>query len=234
MDTRILLVEDEAELSRMLTDYLVARGYAVTPVADGHEALRSAFSTSPDAILLDLAIPGLPGLEVARAIASQTTIPMIIITARGEEEDRLAGFAAGVDDYLVKPFSLPELAARLQAVLRRATPRATAGEATTVLRAGDLVIDIPRHRAICCGKPLELTAVQFAILAALAGDPHRVWTRQRLLEAFQSDPWEGYERTIDVHIKNIRKVLEEDPRHPRWIQTVRGVGYRLTVPEPSG
>ena len=232
MSASVLIVEDEPELNRMISDFLAARGYRASSVFDGPAALRAVFEHPPDIVVLDLNLPALGGLEVARTITSETDIPIIVTTARGEEEDRLEGFRSGVDDYLVKPFSLPELAARIEAILRRAT-RPTGTRSGDELAdgppvvAGPLRLDQARREAFVHGKPVSLTAVQFAILMRMARSPGRVFTRLQLLESFQDHAFDGYERTIDVHIKNIRRRIEADPHHPRILETVRGVGYRV-------
>ena len=234
MSASVLIVEDEPELNRMISDFLAARGYRVTSVFDGPAALRAVFEHPPDIVVLDLNLPALGGLEVARTITSETNIPIIVTTARGEEEDRLKGFRSGVDDYLVKPFSLPELAARIEAILRRAARPAgaatgsgdEAGSGPPVV-AGPLRLDPSRRAAFVHGEPVSLTAVQFAILTRMARSPGRVFSRLQLLESFQDHAFDGYERTIDVHIKNIRKRIEADPHTPRILETVRGVGYRV-------
>lgn len=229
MSAHILIVEDERELATMMLDYLTARGYDARAVFDGAAALKEVFSDPPQLVVLDLNLPGLDGIEVARTIRSQTAIPIIIASARGEEEDRLDGFDVGADDYVVKPVSLPELVARISAILRR-SDRSTPDGATQVIRLGDLVVDDERRRVTVGGTVAQLTAAQYAILRRMAASPGRVFSRMQLLESFQADPYEGYERTIDVHIKNIRKQIEEDPRHPRRLTTEWGVGYRLEEP----
>ena len=226
MNPRVLLVEDERELALMMQDYLTARNFHVQTVFDGAAALKAAFSEPPDIVVLDLNLPGLDGMEVARTIRSQTDLPIIIASARGEEEDRIGGFTVGADDYVVKPVSLPELVARINAVLRR-TSRSEAGREGAVVRVGDLVLDPERRRVSVAGRPVHLTAAQFAVLARLASAPGSVFTRMQLLESFQPNPYDGYERTIDVHIKNIRKQIEDDPRRPQRLTNEWSVGYRL-------
>lgn len=221
----ILIVEDEPELNRMICDYLASKGFEAVGVHDGPAALRAVFERHPDLVVLDLNLPGLGGLDVARAIRSETSIPVLMATARGDESERLAGFEAGADDYVVKPFSLPELALRVAAILRRTATRADEHESE--VHAGALILDRERRTVHVDGRRVQLTTAQFDILLKLAMSPGRVFSRLQLLEAISDDAWEGYERTIDVHIKNIRKVIEHDPRHPTLIVTVRGVGYRL-------
>lgn len=230
MNPRILVVEDEPELNRMVCDYLAAHGFAPFSAFDGPSAIGAAFSERPDLVVLDLNLPGVDGLDVARTITSQVTVPIVVTSARGEEEDRLGGFGAGVDDYLVKPFSLPELVARIRAVLRRTTAAAATEQSEAPLVVGDLVVDPTRRDVTVAGAHVSLTAAQFAILQRMARHPGRVYSRLELLESFGDHTYEGYERTIDVHIKNIRKLIEDDPRSPRRLTTVRGAGYRLDTP----
>ncbi|TVQ37521.1 MAG: DNA-binding response regulator [Spirochaetaceae bacterium] len=228
MGERVLIVEDEPELNAMIRDFLSAHGYESECVFDGAVAVRRVFEDPPDIVVLDLNLPGLAGLDVARTITSQTTVPVIVTTARGEEDDRLGGFAAGVDDYLVKPFSLPELVMRIAAILRRGKAgRKAAGRDDAVVRVGELRLDCDRREVFVGERSVRLTAVQFAILERLARSPRRVFSRLQLLESFQPDAFDGYQRTIDVHIKNIRKQIEANPRRPERLVTVRGVGYRL-------
>ncbi|MFW6227811.1 MAG: response regulator transcription factor [Alkalispirochaeta sp.] len=226
MVVSILVVEDEVELNRMISDYLRTRGYTVRQAFDGPSAIREVFRAPPDLVILDLNLPRLGGLEVARTVSEQVSIPMIVVSARGEEEDRLAGFDAGIDDYVVKPFSLPELAMRIAAVLRR-TERSRVGENDDRVVAGSLVIDTRRRSVLVGNATAELTAAQYAILLALAREPGRVFTRLQLLQTFQDHAFAGYERTVDVHIGKIRKQIEADPASPRRLITVWGVGYRL-------
>lgn len=224
----ILVVEDEAELNTIVCDYLGHRGYTTVGVMDGATALRKVFESTPDLVLLDLNLPGLDGLDVARTIRSQSGIPVIVTTARSDEEDRLAGFETGIDDYVVKPFSLPELAMRVAAVLRRTGNAGShEGRRDGTIVAGDLIVDGERRVVVVGDREVHPTAAQFAVIQTLARSPGRVYTRLQLLESFQADAYEGYERTIDVHIKNLRKLIETNPRKPTRIVTVWGVGYRL-------
>ncbi|MFW5694241.1 MAG: response regulator transcription factor [Alkalispirochaeta sp.] len=226
---RILVVEDEPDLNQMIADFLAHKGYTTAQAFDGSAAMRLLFQSPPDLVILDLNLPHVDGLDVARTITSQTSVPVIMATARGEEEDRLQGFQVGADDYVVKPFSLPELAMRVAAVLRRSkmqNPHTdTSGDPLVIVN--DLVIDTEQHAVQIAGRPVHLTAAQFSILLRLARNPGRVFSRLQLLESFQHDSYEGYERTIDVHIKNIRKLIETDPGRPQRIVTVWGVGYRM-------
>ena len=178
---------------------------------------------APDLVILDLGLPGLDGLDVTRAIRRTGDLPIIMLTARDDESDKLIGLELGADDYVTKPFSPRELVARVRAVLRRQAGTA----ATEALHAGDLVLDLPRMRLTRAGEPIELTATEFTLLAAMARAPGRVFTRSQLLDAIHGVAFESYERAIDAHVKNIRRKLEPDPRSPRYLETVYGVGYRL-------
>jgi len=225
MSSTILIVEDEIELVRVLRDYLERAGFRVQTASSGTEAVSHFRQAAPDLVLLDLNLPGLDGLDVARQMRRSSEVPIIMVTARVEETDRLIGLELGADDYITKPFSPREVVARVRAVLRRAQGRA---EAPTVIRASDIEIDVGRHRVSRGGMSVDLTPTEFALLAALAAQPGRAYTRLQLLEASQGEAYEGYERTIDAHIKNIRAKIEADPRRPAYIETVFGVGYRFT------
>lgn len=221
----ILLVEDEPKIVRLARDYLERGGFRVLTAADGESALASFRSDRPDLVVLDLGLPDQDGLDVLRAIRRESGTPAIILTARGEESDRLVGLELGADDYMVKPFSPKELVARVRAVLRRVEGAPAAG--AELLHAGDLTLDLPRMRLTVSGKTIELTPTEFQLLAALARQPGRIFTRAQLLEAVQGVAFESYERAIDSHVKNIRRKIEPDPRQPRYLLTVYGVGYRM-------
>jgi two-component system alkaline phosphatase synthesis response regulator PhoP len=225
MSSTILIVEDEIELVRVLRDYLERAGFRVQAASNGTEAVSHFRHAAPDLVLLDLNLPGLDGLDVARQMRRSSEVPIIMVTARVEETDRLIGLELGADDYITKPFSPREVVARVRAVLRRAQGRA---EAPSVIRASDIEIDVGRHRVLRGGTAVDLTPTEFALLAALAAQPGRAYTRLQLLEASQGEAYEGYERTIDAHIKNLRAKIEADPRRPAYIETVFGVGYRFT------
>jgi two-component system, OmpR family, alkaline phosphatase synthesis response regulator PhoP len=220
---RILIVDDEPKILRLVSDYLEAGGFAVSSARSGPEALMRARTDSPDLVILDLGLPGVDGLEVTRSLRRSGDLPIIILTARDDETDKLIGLELGADDYVTKPFSPRELVARVRAVLRR---RARSGEAE-LLRAGDLLLDLPRMQVTRGGEPVELTATEFALLAAMARQPGRVFTRSQLLDAIHGVAFESYERAIDAHVKNIRRKLEPVPHAPTHILTVYGVGYRL-------
>jgi DNA-binding response OmpR family regulator len=219
----ILVVEDEPKIVRLVSDYLEAAGFSVSSARTGDEALMRARTAPPDLVILDLGLPGTDGLDVTRALRRAGDVPIIMLTARDDETDKLIGLELGADDYVTKPFSPRELVARVRAVLRR---RAGAS-ASDVLRAADLVLDLPRLRATRAGEAVDLTATEFALLAAMARQPGRVFTRSQLLDAIHGVAFESYERAIDAHVKNIRRKLEPTPRSPRYLLTVYGVGYRL-------
>jgi DNA-binding response OmpR family regulator len=222
---RILVVDDDAKTVASVRLYLDHAGLDMISAGDGHEALRLARSSPPpDLIVLDLMLPGVDGLEVCRRLREESTIPIIMLTARSTEEDRLEGLDLGADDYVVKPFSPRELAARVRAVLRRA-PGADAGGPP--LRIGDLVIDVGRHEVTVGGAPTNLTPREFRLLEVMARSPGRAFSRSELVErAFGADS-EALDRTIDAHIVNLRRKIEADPEHPARVETVYGVGYRL-------
>ena len=224
----VLIVEDEAKIVKLARDYLERAGYAVVSTSDGKAALATFHSARPDLAVLDLGLPGMDGLDILRELRRAANTPVIILTARGEESDRLVGLELGADDYVVKPFSPKELVARVRAVLRRA--EGAAGGGAEILRVADLMLDLPRMRLTVGGGPVELTATEFHLLAALARQPGRIFTRAQLLEAVRGVAFESYERAIDTHIKNLRRKIEPDPRQPRYLLTVYGVGYRLAEP----
>ena len=220
---RILIVDDEPKIVRLVADYLAAAGFAVVTAGSGDEALMRARTERPDLVILDLGLPGTDGLDVTRALRRIDDLPIIMLTARDDETDKLIGLELGADDYVTKPFSPRELVARVRAVLRR---HAAAGDGER-LRAGDLSLDVARMQVLRGDAPIELTATEFALLAAMARQPGRVFTRAQLLDAIHGVAFESYERAIDAHVKNIRRKLEPDPREPRHLLTVYGVGYRL-------
>ena len=221
---RILVVEDEMQIARNLRDYLEVAGFDVTVVGDGSSAVASARGDRPDLIVLDLGLPGMDGLDVARELRRAGTTPIVMLTARGEESDRIVGLELGADDYLVKPFSPKELVARVRAVLRRTSGATASAE---ILRAGDIQMDLPKMRARVAGRAVDLTPTEFQLLATLVREPGRVFTRGQLLDALHGVTIESYERAIDAHVKNIRKKLEPEPGKPRYVLTVHGVGYRF-------
>lgn len=222
----ILVIEDEAELARVMRSYLEKAGYMVQTASRGDTGLAMWEQIQPDLVLLDLNLPGMDGLDVARAIRRRADTPLIMVTARVEEADRLIGLELGADDYISKPFSPREVVARVRAVLRR-TNASAAAEPERTVRIRALEINLDAHTVIKHGTPVDLTPTEFTLLATLAGQPGRVFSRLQLLDAVQGTAYAGYERTIDAHIKNLRAKIEEDPRNPHCIQTVFGVGYRF-------
>ncbi|MGH2446295.1 MAG: response regulator transcription factor [Candidatus Limnocylindria bacterium] len=220
---QILIVDDEPKIVRLVHDFLTAAGFGVTTARSGDEALMRVRTEPPDLVVLDLGLPGIDGLDVTRSIRRAGDLPIIMLTARDDETDKLIGLELGADDYVTKPFSPRELVARVRAVLRR-----HAGSTETeILRAADLTLDVRRLRVTRGEAQVDLTATEFSLLAALARQPGRVFTRSQLLDAIHGVAFESYERAIDAHVKNIRRKLEPDPRAPRYLLTVYGVGYRL-------
>jgi DNA-binding response OmpR family regulator len=229
----ILVVDDEPKIAALARDYLEHAGFAVVTAADGRAALEAVGRTRPDLVVLDLGLPEVDGLDVTRAIRRDSSLPIVMLTARDDEIDKLLGLELGADDYLTKPFSPRELVARVKAVLRRVDiGRQPDGGARDVIRAGDLTLDVPRMRADIAGRPVELTPTEFQLVATMAAQPGRIFTRSHLLDAVHGVAFESYERAIDTHIKNIRRKLEPDPREPRYVLTVYGVGYRFADERP--
>jgi DNA-binding response OmpR family regulator len=220
----VLIVEDEPGIADVVRQYLEKDGYRVEVSGDGSRAVDEFARLRPDLVLLDLMLPGLDGYEVCRRIRGQGSTPVIMLTARDEETDKLVGLELGADDYITKPFSPREVVARVRAVLRRSHAGTPPGER---VRVHDLEIDPVRFEATRAGVPLDLTPTEFRLLMALARSPGRAFTRLQLIDQVQGYAFEGYERTVDAHVKNLRQKLEPDPRHPRYIVTVHGVGYRL-------
>jgi DNA-binding response OmpR family regulator len=222
--TTVLVVEDEIEIARVVRDYLRNAGFEVIVVGDGGSAVASVRSAKPDLLVLDLGLPGRDGLDVAREIRRWSDTPIVMLTARGDETDRIVGLEIGADDYVVKPFSPKELVARVRAVLRRTR---TAARGDEVVRAGDVEIDTAKMRVSVGATQVDLTPTEFQLLATLAREPGRVFTRSQLLDAVHGVAIESYERAIDAHVKNIRRKIEPEPGSPRYVVTVHGVGYRF-------
>ncbi len=220
----ILIVDDEPKIVQLARDYLEHAGFAVLTASDGSTALHAARASKPDLIVLDLGLPQLDGLDVTRSLRKDSDVPIIMLTARTEESDKLIGLELGADDYITKPFSPKELVARVRTVLRR-TDRAASTE--EIIRAANLTLDVPRLRLTVADQPIELTPTEFQLLATLARQPGRIFTRAQLLDAVHGIAFESYERAIDAHIKNIRRKIEPDPREPRYILTVYGMGYKF-------
>ena len=224
----VLLVDDEPEIVRIVGDYLERSGFHVLSAGDGPAALALARRQRPDLVVLDLTLPSLDGLDVARELRRDGQVPIIMLTARSEEADRVAGLELGADDYVAKPFSPRELVARVRAVLRRSD--AAQAPADTVRVGEAITLDVPRRQVTVAGRSVELTATEFDLLLVMARQPGRVFTRAQLLDAVHGVAVESYERAIDAHIKNIRRKIELDPHAPRHLQTVFGVGYRVADP----
>lgn len=225
MAQRILIVEDEHQIARLVRLYLEEAGFEVQTIYDGAQAVPAFRHDRPDLIILDLNLPNMDGLDICRIIRRESDIPIIILTARTEEADRLIGLEMGADDYVVKPFSPREVVARVRAVLRRASSVSSGEERALAL--GNLTLDLAGYRAAIGDHTLSLTVSEFEILASLARNAGRVLSRLQLLEETQGVAYEGYERTIDQHIKNLRRKLEDESGQPRIIHTIHGVGYRL-------
>ena len=231
-ERHILLVEDEKAIRDAVAAYLERENYRVTPAGDGQSALEEFEKHSFDLIILDLMLPKLSGERVCRAVRETSDVPIIMLTAKGEVEDRIIGLELGADDYLIKPFSPRELVARVRALFRRA--HSEAEPKVEVLDFKDLVIDISGHKVTVEGREVDLTASEFKLLTTLARYPGRVYTRMELVEKVLGYDFEGYERTIDSHVKNLRAKLGDDPRNPRWLYTVHGVGYRFEAASKDG
>jgi two-component system alkaline phosphatase synthesis response regulator PhoP len=220
----VLVVDDERQIATIARDYLSRAGFSVIVAADGAKGLDLARQQRPDLVVLDLGLPRLDGLEVARSLRRESDVPIVMLTARVDESDRLKGFEIGADDYITKPFSPRELVARVSSVLRRARYDP---ERTSRFDVADLSIDTAKLRVLRAGKPIDLTATEFQLLAALARRPGRVFTRAQLLDAIRGTDVEAFERAIDAHVKNIRRKLERDPHRPRYLLTVYGLGYKF-------
>lgn len=228
MAKTILVVDDEPKIVKVLKGYLEQASYRVVTAADGQMALTTFRHERPDLVVLDLSLPGIDGLDVCRTLRRESNVPVIMLTARTEEADKLIGLELGADDYVTKPFSPREMVARVRAILRRADIQPIGSE---VVRAGDIMLDLGSHQAMVAGRPVRLTRMEFSMLAALARAPGRALTRLQLLELSQESAYEGYERTVDVHIRNLRNKIEPDPKQPRYIVTVFGIGYTLQEPD---
>jgi len=226
MTATVLLVEDERQLRDLVRSYLERAGFMVLSTGSGAEAITMFGSAAPDLVVLDLGLPDVPGVAVAREVRSAGATPILMLTAKSGEEDRIAGLELGADDYVTKPFSPRELVLRVQAILRRGGP-AAAEQGVSRFGAGALVIDEPRRSAQVRGTEVDLTPTEWGILVALATVPGRVYSRFELINRVRGYELEGYERTIDSHVKNLRRKIEEDPGDPAIIQTVLGGGYRL-------
>jgi DNA-binding response OmpR family regulator len=224
MAKKILVVDDKAELRRLLKTYLSPEGYQVVEARNGQEALFVARQENPDLIILDLMMPEMGGYEFMRAYSLEADTPTIILTAKLEENDKVLGLELGADDYITKPFSMRELTARIRAVLRRASKQDIEKDH---LRVADITLIRSERTVVRNKKYVDLTPSEFEILAVLMGSPGRVFSRTELLERLDGVSYEGYERTIDVHIRNLRRKIEPDDSNPKYIETVYGIGYRF-------
>src|SRR2546425_6796005 len=220
----ILVVDDEPRIAEICRDYLQRAGFKVITAATGEDALTLARTKRPDLIVLDLRLPRMDGLDVTRALRKQSNVPIIMLTARVEESDKLIGHELGADDYLTKPFSPRELVARVRAVFRRID---IGPGQSDVIRALDVTLDVPRMQARVGRRSLDLTSTEFELLAMLMRQPGRVFTRSQLLDAIRGVETESFDRAIDAHVKNLRRKIESDPRNPRYVLTVYGVGYKF-------
>lgn len=225
MNELILVVDDEPKIVRLARDYLEQSRFRVFPVYNGNDAIAAARTEKPDLVVLDLNLPGMDGLDVCRALRRQSCVPIIMLTARAEETDRLIGLELGADDYIVKPFSPRELVARVRAVLRR-----TQGEVESngVLHVGEMEIDLNGHRLMLRGESIRLTRVEFNLLAILAQHPGQTFSRAQLIDRLHGVAEGSFDRSIDAHIKNLRRKIEDDPSDPKVILTVYGIGYQWT------
>jgi two-component system, OmpR family, response regulator RegX3 len=229
VNERVLVVDDEPSVQDMARAYLEREGFIVDSATDGHTALRLIETRPPELIVLDLMLPDVSGEQIAQQVRARSDVPILMLTAKASEEQRLAGFALGADDYLVKPFSPRELVARAKAILRRAGEAEAPLTAVVVLDGGRLRIDHTTHEVQVDGRVVALTPTEFKLLSAMAGFPGRVYSRLELVNRAQGHDFEGYERTIDAHVSNLRRKIEADAAHPRYVLTVHGVGYRLGV-----
>lgn len=231
MTRTILVVDDKKELRLLVKAYLEQEGFRVVTAGDGQEALYVARHEKPDLIILDLMMPHMGGYEFLRAHKRETDTPTIILTAKLEEGDKVLGLELGADDYVTKPFGMRELAARVRAILRRASREPAEPE---VLRAAGITLDRGSRHVTVEARVVDLTPSEFDLLAAFLSAPGRAFTRAELLDRLQGDAYDGYERTIDVHVRNLRTKIEPDPRNPRYVETVFGVGYRFAANERIG
>ncbi len=232
MSKSVLVVDDDTKTVELVRLYLIRDGYKVSVAYDGPEALRLARETHPDLIVLDVMLPGCDGLQVCRTLRQESDVPIIMLTARTTEEDKLGALGLGADDYVTKPFSPKELAARVRAVLRR-VPDESLGHGREEIRLGELSIHFLRHEASYAGRLLSLTPVEFKLLGVLAQEPGRTFTRAQLVEKVLGYDFDGFDRTIDVHVLNLRRKLEPDPSRPQLIQTVYGAGYKFAAADKN-
>ena len=228
MNELILVVDDEQRIVRQARDYLEHGGFRVLEANDGTSALAMARQARPDLIVLDLNLPGMDGLDVCRTLRRDSDVPIIMLTARVEETDRLIGLELGADDYITKPFSPRELVARVRVILRRVNKDVVQ---SGLLRAADLEIDLNGHRVLRTGEPVQLSRTEFNLLAVLAQHPGQTFSRAQLVDRLHNVSFQGFDRSIDAHVKNLRRKLEPEPGEPRYVLTVFGVGYKFAEEE---
>ncbi len=224
---KVLVVDDDIKTVELVKLYLNRDGYRVFTAYDGTEALRLAREGHPDLIVLDLMLPGIDGLEICRTLRGESDVPIIMLTAKTTDQDKLTGLDLGADDYVTKPFSPRELAARVRAVLRR-LPEEAFQRGPAEIKHGELTVNFRKHEASLIGRPLNLTEIEFKLLGVFAKEPGRVFSRVQLIDEALGYDFEGFDRTIDVHILNLRRKLEPDPSHPKYLKTVYGTGYKLS------
>jgi two-component system, OmpR family, alkaline phosphatase synthesis response regulator PhoP len=224
---KVLIVDDDVKIVELVKLYLNRDGYSVLTAYDGNEALHIAREAHPDLIVLDIMLPGIDGLQICRVLRTESSVPIILLTAKTTEQDRILGLDIGADDYVTKPFSPKELAARVRAVFRR-TPDESLQMGPEELHFGNLAVNFPQHEAYLGSTALNLTPVEFKLLGVLIREPNRVFSRSQLIEKVLGYDFDGFDRTIDVHILNLRRKLEPDASHPKYIKTVYGSGYKFT------
>ncbi len=225
MTETILIIEDEPKVARLARDYLEKNGYRVLVANDGNSGLAMARGEKPDLLVLDLMLPGMDGLDVCRALRRESDLPIIMLTARAEETDRLIGLEIGADDYISKPFSPRELVARVRALLRRAKGRVYQ---SGIVRVGELELNTDNHSVVLAGESIHLTRIEFNLLETMTRHPGQIFSRAQLLENLHGVAYIGYDRSIDAHVKNLRRKIEEDPANPKYILTVYAVGYKFS------
>ena len=230
--SRLLLIDDDEKLVALTRAYLESHGFEVAAAHDGHTGVAAVRASEPALVILDLMLPGIDGLEVCRRLRQSSRVPILMLTARGDETDRIVGLEMGADDYLPKPFNARELLARIRAILRRSDDEETTA-VSAVLRVGRLAIDAGARAVSVDGQPVDMTTAEFDILHALASNAGRVLSRDQLLHKVHGENWAAYDRSVDVHVSRIRQKIEEDPRRPALLKTVRGVGYQLVRAESS-
>ena len=222
MNEHLLIIDDDEKLNRLLTDYLGGFGYRVHTAVRPSEGMDRLKKENPDLVILDVMLPGKDGFEVCRDIRRISNVPVIMLTARGEVTDRVVGLEIGADDYLPKPFEPRELVARIQTVLRRQS-----GRRSSVIRAGELEINLDRHTVTLEGRDIDLTTMEFELLALFVQNPGSVLTRDQMMDALRGMDWSAYDRSMDVLLSRLRQKLGDDPKHPKWIRTLRGSGYKF-------